>query len=69
MSFGDSKYTTRWEATRRQFLKLLALISGVSSIDLFGPSKKMAFGKEGDMTLEEMRKKAIQVFNKPKRFH
>jgi hypothetical protein len=58
-----------WGATRRKFLKSLALTGTVLSVDLFGPSKKMGFGKEGDMTPEEMRKKAIQLYMKPKRFN
>jgi hypothetical protein len=52
-------------ATRRRFLKILALTGTVSSFDLFGPFKKMGFGKGTEMTLEEMREKAIQVFMKP----
>jgi len=68
MSFGDSKDMKLVEATRRKFLKILALTGTVSSVGLFSPFKRMAFGKEGDMTLEEMREKAIQVFMKPKLF-
>ena len=55
MSLGDCKDTTRWEATRRKFLKILALIGGVSSVDLLGPFKKMGFGKEGGPTSNERR--------------
>jgi hypothetical protein len=69
MSFGDCKDMELWEATRRRFLKILALTGTVLSVDLFGPSKKMGFGKEGDMTPEEMREKASQLYNKPKRFY
>jgi hypothetical protein len=47
--------TTRWEATPRKFLKILALIGGVSSVDLLGPFKKMGFGKEGGTTSNERR--------------
>jgi C_GCAxxG_C_C family probable redox protein len=59
-----------WEATRRKFLKILALTGAVSLVDLFGPIpfKKIVFGKEGGMTPEEMREKAIQLFKKPKLF-
>jgi hypothetical protein len=56
------------EATRRKFLKILALTGTVSSVDLFGPFKKIVFGKEGGMTLEEMRQEAMQVFGQPKLF-
>jgi hypothetical protein len=59
MSFGDCKDMELWEATRRRFLKILALTGTVLSVDLFGPSKKMGFGKEGDMTPEEMREKRV----------
>jgi hypothetical protein len=55
MSLGDCKDTTRWEATRRKFLKILALIGGVSSVDLLGPFKKMGFGKEAATTSNEGR--------------
>jgi len=50
MSFGDCKDTKRLEATYRKFLKISALIGGVSSVDLRGPFKKIGFGKEGSMT-------------------
>ena len=53
MSFGDCKDTKRWEASRRKFLKILALIGGVSSVDLLGSFKKMEFGKEGGTTSNE----------------
>ena len=68
MSFGDSKDTELWKATRRKFLKILALIGTLSSVDLFGPFKKIGFGGEGSMTLEEIREKAMQVFRPPKAF-
>jgi len=69
MSFGDCKDIGLWEATRRKFLKILALTGTVSSVDLLGPFKKMGFGKEGGMTLEEMRKKAAWIFmRKPNPF-
>jgi hypothetical protein len=55
-------------ATRRRFLKFLALTGTLSSLDLLGHSKKIGFGKEGELTLEEMREKAIKVFMKPKLF-
>ena len=58
---------TPWKATRRSFLKVLALTGTASSVDLFGPLRKMGSAKEGDMTLEEMREKAVQMFKK--RFH
>jgi hypothetical protein len=55
MSLDDCKDTTRWEATRRKFLKILALIGGVSSIDFLSPFKKMGFGKEAGTTSNERR--------------
>ena len=55
MSFGDCKDVELWQATRRRFLKILALIGGVSSVDLLGPFKKMGFGKEGGTTSNERR--------------
>jgi hypothetical protein len=58
---------TPWKATRRSFLKVLALIGTASSIDFLGPFKKIGFAKEGDLSLEEMRDKSIQIFKK--RFH
>jgi len=67
MSFNDCKNMQQGKATRRKFLKYLALTGTASSVDLFDPFKKMGFGKEGAMTLEEMREKAIQMFKK--RFH
>lgn len=69
MFLNDLKDTTRWEATRRRFLKTLALIGSISSVDILGPFKKMGFGKEGALTVEEMRQKAMQLFKKPKQFH
>ena len=50
-----SKDTTRWEATRRKFLKLSALIGGISLVDFLGPFKKMGVGKESDTTSNERR--------------
>lgn len=38
-----------------KFLKLLALIGGISSVNLLGPFKKMGFGKEGGTTSNERR--------------
>ena len=67
MFFGDCKDIKQGGPTRRGFLKILALTGTVSSFDLLGPFKKRGFGKEGDMALEEMREKAIQIFKK--RFH
>jgi len=67
MSLGDHKDRNRWEATRRKFLKTLALIGGVSSFDFLGLFKKIGFAKEGDMTLEEMREKAMKFF--PTTYH
>jgi len=55
MPLGDCKHTTSWDATRRKFLKILALIGGVSSVDLLSPFKKMGFGKEGGTTSNERR--------------
>ena len=55
MSFPDSKDTKRWEATRRKFLKLSALIGGVSLVDFLGPLKKTGFAKEGGTTSNEGR--------------
>ncbi len=68
MGFNNYKDIRLWQATRRKFLKTLALIGTVSSVDLFGPFKNIGFGKEGSMSPEEMRKKAIQLFIKPKLF-
>jgi len=68
MSFADFKDMDFWQANRRKFLKILALTSTVSLINLFGPFKQIGFGKEGGMTPEEMREKAIQVFMKPNPF-
>ncbi len=48
-------YPLLWEATRRKFLKLLGLTGTVLSVDLFGPLKKMGFGKEASMALNERR--------------
>jgi hypothetical protein len=67
MSFRDCKDMPQGEQTRRKFLKIMALIGTASSVDLFGSFKKMGFAKEGDLTLEEMREKAIEIFKK--RFH
>ncbi len=53
MSFGDCKDIDLWEATRRKFLKIFALIGAVSSVHLLGPFKKMGFGKEGGTTANE----------------
>ena len=68
MSFSDCKDIILSAATRRKFLKILALTGTVSLVDLFGPFKKMGFAKDGDITPEEMRQKAIQVFMKPNPF-
>ena len=43
------------EATRRKFLKLLATTGTVLSVDLFGPLKKIGFGKESGTTSNERR--------------
>lgn len=69
MFINDWKGSTWGEATRRKFLKVLALTGTVSSVDLWGPLKKVGFGKESEMTPEEMREKAMQLFKKPKQFH
>jgi hypothetical protein len=55
MSMDDGDNPTYWEATRRKFLKMLALITGVSSVDLFSPFQKTGLGKEGDTTANERR--------------
>ena len=55
------------ESTRRKFLKVLALIGSASSINFLGPFKKMGYTKEGEMTLEEMREKAMKFF--PTTYH
>ena len=68
MFFGDCKDMKQGGPTRRGFLKILALTGTISSFDLLGPFKKRGFGKEGAMTPEEMREKAMQVFMKPKLF-
>ena len=68
MSFADFKDMEFRQANRRKFLKLLTLTSTVLSVDLFGPFKQIGFGKEGAMTPEEMREKAIQLFMKPNPF-
>jgi hypothetical protein len=68
MSFSDCKDMELWEATRRKFLKILALTGTVLSVDLLGPLKSRGFGKGGSMTLEEMRQEAMQVFGQPKLF-
>jgi hypothetical protein len=68
MFFGDCKDVKQEGPTRRGFLKILALTGTVSSFDLFGPFKKVGSGKEGEMTPEEMREKAMHLFKKPKQF-
>jgi hypothetical protein len=68
MSFGDCKDIGGWQVNRRKFLKILALPSAVSAVGLLGPFEKMALGKEGGMSPEEMRIKAMQLFKKPKLF-
>ena len=68
MSFDDNKVMEMWEATRRKFLKILALTGTVSAVGLLAPYNKMGFGKEGGLTPEEMRQKAMQLFMKPKLF-
>jgi hypothetical protein len=69
MFSGDYRDVKQAGPTRRGGLKNLALTGMASSFDLFGPSKKMGFGKEGEMTPEEMRENAMQLFKKPKQFH
>jgi hypothetical protein len=68
MILGDCKNVRQGGRTRRGFLKILAITGTVSSFDLLGAFKKMGFGKEGEVTPEEMREKAMQVFMKPKLF-
>ena len=67
MSLDDCKDKICRESTRRKFLKILALIGGVSSVDLLGPFRKMGYAKEGEMTLNEMREKAMKFF--PTTYH
>ncbi len=69
MFFGDCKDVKQAGPTRRRFLKILALTGMASSFDLLDPFKKVGFGKEGEITPEEMREKAMQLFRKPKQFH
>jgi hypothetical protein len=68
MSFGDCKDIGGWQVNRRKFLKILSLPSAVSAVGLLAPFTKMALGKEGSMSPEEMRIKAMQLFKKPKLF-
>lgn len=68
MFVGDCRDVKQGGPTRRGFLKILALTGTASSFDLLGPFKKMGFGKEGEMTPEEMREKAMKVFMRPKLF-
>lgn len=68
MSFDDYKDMELWEATRRKFLKILALAGTVLSVDLLSPLKSRGVEKEGGMTLEEMREKAMQLLRPPKAF-
>jgi hypothetical protein len=68
MFAGDRKDRRQEGATRRGFLKILALTGTISSLNLFGPLKKMGLGKEVAMSPEEMREKAMEVFRKPKLF-
>jgi hypothetical protein len=68
MFFGGGKDMKQGGPTRRGFLKILAITGTVFSFDLLGALKKMGFGKEGEMTPEEMREKAMQLFIKPKLF-
>ena len=65
MFFNDCKDMGLWEATRRKFLKLITLTSALSAFDLFDPLKKIGFAKEGDISPEEMRTKAMKLFHKP----
>jgi C_GCAxxG_C_C family probable redox protein len=68
MSLADFKDMEFSQANRRMFLKILALTGTLSLIDFLGPFKQMGFGKEGGMTPDEMREKAIQVFMKQNPF-
>lgn len=65
MFFNDYEDMGLWGATRRKFLKILTLTSALSAFDLFHPSKKSVFGKESDISPEEMRKKAMELFHRP----
>ncbi len=68
MVFANFKDMEFWQANRRKLLKVLALTSTLSLVDLFSPFKQVGFGKEGNMTPEEMREKAIRLFKKPTLF-
>ena len=68
MFFGDCTSIEMWKATRRRFLKTLALTGTLLSVGVSGPFKKMGFATEGTMTPEEMRQKAMQLFRKPMLF-
>ncbi len=68
MFFGDCNDTKQAGPNRRRFLKILALTGVGSSFDLFGSLNKVGFGKEGEITPDEMRQKAMQLFLKDKPF-
>jgi hypothetical protein len=66
MFFKDFEDMELWGATRRKFLKIVTLTGTLSAFGLFEPFKKIGFGKESDISPEEMRRKAMQLFHKPK---
>jgi hypothetical protein len=68
MFFSDYKDTGLWQGTRRKFLKILALTGTGSAVGLSGPFKNKVFGKEGGISPEEMRIRAMELFRKPKLF-
>ncbi len=68
MFYGDPKDIGLWQATRRKFLKILALTGTASATGILNPLEETASGNEGGMSPEEMRIRAMQLFKKPKLF-
>jgi len=68
MFYGDRKDIGLWQATRRKFLKIVALTGAASATGILNPLEETAIGKEGGMSPEEMRIRAMQLFKKPKLF-
>jgi hypothetical protein len=68
MSFSDGTDIELWHTTRRKFLQISALTGTLLSVDLFGPSRKKGFAREGDITPAEMREKAMQLLKPPMGF-
>ena len=64
LEFKDLK---SWQEGRRKVLKILALTGILSSGDIFSSSKHV-FAIEGEITPDEMRQKAMQLFLKEKPF-